>query len=62
MSSPRGDRIDHDSFAPFLFASAIKGQWCKLVLIVLHAHRMMYFECLKLSGSIPGEGPIVLAV
>ena len=48
------------SFAPFLFASAINGQWCKLVLIVLHAHRMMYFECVKLSGSMPGEGPIVM--
>src|SRR5437764_14263379 len=48
------------SFAPFRLASAMNGQWCRLVLIVLQAQRMIYLEYLKLSGSIPGDGPMVM--
>ena len=59
-SRSRLDRIDDDKLCTAFFASAMNGQWCKLVLMVLHAQRMMYFECLKLSGSMPGEGPIVI--
>ena len=48
------------SLAPFFLASAMNGQWCRLVLMVLQAHRMMYFEWRKLSGSMPGDGPMVM--
>ena len=48
------------SLAPAFFACSINGQWCELVPSVLQAHRMMYFECTKLSGSTPGVAPIVI--
>src|SRR5215510_246545 len=48
------------TLAPCSWASAMNGQWCRLVLIVLHAQRMMYLAYLKLSGSVPGVGPMVM--
>ena len=38
----------------------MNGQWCRLLLIVLMAQRMMYFECTKLSGSTAAVGPQVM--
>jgi len=54
------DRIDHHhqfgAGAPC--ASAMNGQWCRLLLSgCLMAQRMMYFEWTKLSGSTAAVGP-----
>jgi hypothetical protein len=38
----------------------MKGQWCRLLLIVLIAQRTMYLECTKLSGSTAAVGPQVM--
>jgi hypothetical protein len=35
----------------------MKGQWCRLLLMVLMAHSTMYFEWTKLSGSTAAVGP-----
>src|SRR5258707_12924764 len=45
------------TLAPRACASAMNGQWCKLLLMVLMAQRMMYFEWTKLSGSTAAVGP-----